>query len=403
MEDRYQHTFDGQEVNETDINAIATAASLADDHVFAELFRLVPGQKGVVTTNQPSALVRPSGSADAKTMIGSFRAFIGPLAATTGQDAYKNGRSAVAASSVDLTPQTVQHPAQATNNRWDLVYARIDVDIDGPSILRFIKTGTTAAAQQSVVTTKRSTVTISVVIGTPGATPAKPTIPADSGSSYYIPLAYVLLLAGHTLTSSIAPRQIDEVAPVVSMSRATGAASLRVANGMYLEGGVVLTNEPWTPSSGRPLAYLPPTMNGKEELHFNLQEWTAPRTVTLGGVGVIDNSVDWRMRNFKVVVSCASQAFASQGFASASTIAFPGVGYPIFQFLAQSFTEFVANKYALANLNNANTAGFMAAGSTLLLYVDLASGSIKCDMGATDPACNFYFWIEATGQYNNSF
>lgn len=399
MEDRYQHTIPGTEVSEVDINLIATDAALADDHVFAELFRLGAGLKGVtVASGGASAIIQPSGSANAQVKINPFRAFIGALSPTTAADAYKNIRSGIAASTVGTNPNTITLP-DATNNRWDLIYARVDVDIDGPTVQRFVKTGTTASTQTPVVATKKTTVTLGRVAGFEATTPAKPALPADSGSSYYIALGYVLLPAGHTITTAISKTRIDEVAPVINVAPAAGAMSVRIANGQYAESGPVLANETWTPATGRPQAYLPPTMGGGMSLFIALRELSTPRTVTLGATATLDDSIDWRKRLWRVTASFTT----SGGFTWNATQGLPGTTLPVLTVLSQSMHDPVyANKSALILLDNTTTSGVMAAGSTLLLYVDKTDGKIKCDMGATAPGCNFIFWLECTGQFDNA-
>lgn len=426
MEDRFQHTIPGAEVNETDVNLFATEASLADDRVFAELFRLTPNgapSRGILSASYQqgvggvSAIVVPSGSANATVIINPFRAIIGPTAPTLGRDFYREIRSAlcVGNSSSDMR-QYWQFAANASNYRWDLLYVRVDVEINGATVSRFVKTGSTASVSTPIVSTLTTTATLGVVQGTASATPAKPVIPADSGSSYYIPIAYVYVGPGHTLTTSIVAHQIDETAPVLHISHATGAASLKVANGMNSEAGVVLTNETWAPPN-RPPGYMSPTMGGKKELIFSISEVSGFRTIALGATGVIDDTIDWRKRMFRIMACLSPSAgggtlpwAGSSGPCPTGALAIPdptGAPQNSLMFMGQSFVDDGTAAVSIAggmvaNVNNFTTGG--KAGSTvqIVIYVDLTDGKLKAHVGSTDPNRQFFFWLEATGQFNNA-
>jgi len=411
MEDRFQHTLDGQEVNEIDINTIATEASLVDDYVLSELFRLgsaSPPNRGITTS---SSVIQDPPLGNASVFIAPLRAYIGPISAANAVDAYKNARSVVAANPAGLTSTVVQFPAEATN-RWDLVYVRVDVDVDGPSSLRFVKTSATAATQVSIVTLKQTKATIGRVQGTSAATPTKPSLPADSGSSYYIALGYVFLPAGHTLTTSIPKANIDEVAPVLQVSRATGTCSMRVASGAFQEGGYALANEVWSPSNGRPKAYLAPTMGGQEGLTLPLWLQGGRPSVPVNTTAVVDSSVDWRNRIFKVravvAPSGTNMPWDSAGAAWLCDGRFPAGGSG-----SQSFFDFVGNSFhdnsgaalgaVLADLNTTTTGALLSAGKQVRLLVDMSTGALKIKTSATDPDAAFFLFIEATGQFVNAF
>lgn len=408
MENRYQHTIDGQEVNEIDLNTIATEASLADDRTLAEVFRLaqvgstnpggVASDRGIVAGDPASEIVRPSGSANATVNIAAFRAFLGAISPSDSIAARKDIRSFVAAAT------TVQFPAITTNPRWDLVYARLDVDIDGPSVSRFVKTGTTPATQQSVVTTKVTTITIGRVQGTESTSPAPPAIPADSGSSYYIPVAYVLLPAGHTLTTAIAKANINEAAKILMPSAGAGACSLSPASVNHVGAGRE-AGSTWS-ISGRDQAYIPPTMVGKIEkviaLHFG-----GTRTIALGASSVLDNTIDWRNRIFKALIAGGALAGAYQlpWVPAGSNYVPDGRAVAVYQSMGQSFHtngSSAGGEIALINtstLNNAITGG----PASVEVYVDMSTGFLMAKVSATDPACDLIIWIEATGSHNNAF
>lgn len=414
MEDRYQHTIDGQEVNEGDINLVATEASLADDRTLAELFRLAqvgttnPGgvliDRGIVGGDPVSAIVVPSGSADARVSIAAFRAFVGAVLPGDSVAARKNIRSGFSGTT------TMQFPAITTNPRWDLIYARVDVDVDAASVSRFVKTGTTPATQQSIVTTKQTTVTIGRVQGTESSSATFPAIPADSGSSYYIPIAYVLLLAGHTLTTAIAKTNICESAYMLRVSPGTGGAHCKPAsiNSRVGLSGAQLAST-WT-SSGRNHAFIPPTMVGKVEKLIAL-EFGATRTAGLGVTTVVDDTIDWRNRLFKTTVfvgsisgSSYTLAWNSGGTAFAPDGRLPSAatGGPVVA-MGQSFHQDAGAAGGEVALLIAATVPQLAASSSVELYVDMTTGKLMVKVSATDPSAEIVFWLEATGQHNNAF
>jgi hypothetical protein len=221
MEEKFRIAIDGQELGKTDLNQIAETGALADDRVLAELLRLLPHpgtapargilpassqQTGAPVAVDTSAVVVPSGSADARTIINPFRAVIGPISPATGKDLYRNIRSAVSVGAGADMRQYLQHTAQPTNPRWDLIFAAVDVEIDGTFVNRYVKTDSGAAVAQSISPTTQTRVTLSIQPGIPGATPARPGLPADSATTYNIPLAFVLLPAGHTSRRRSTPK-----------------------------------------------------------------------------------------------------------------------------------------------------------------------------------------------------
>ena len=407
MEDKFFIANAGQEFGKNDVNLIAEEAALADDRILAELIRLRPlgsPTRGILPPSHgssplaTSSVVVPSGSADAQVQINPFRAVIGPISPASGIDALRNSRSAISVGAATM-PQLKQFPA-ATNNRWDLLYAVVSVEIDGPSMTRYQKTSGSPAIATAVTTTKQTTVKLAVLPGTEATTPTRPTIPADSGSNYYIPLAYVLLPAGHTLGAAIPAANIHECAPVLALSRATGANTMRVASGMSSTSGIAVANEGWTPATGRPQAFLPATMSGGESLFAALHEASATRTIALGATGILDNSTDWRRRAFKVTACLGGSTLM---WRTQSPSSLPRSGDATVVRMSNSFfADFGGTRAALMSLSSAMGGGMNPA-ATVVLYVDMADGAIKCDVGATSPDIDFCFWIEATAQFNNAF
>src|SRR6478609_1703037 len=174
MEDRFRIQVVGQELGKDDVNLIGSEASLADDRVLAEMLRMLPYSgspaRGILPASSQqvsgssavttSSVVTPSGSADAKTIINPFRAVIGPRSPTTGKDAYRDIRSAISVGPSADMRQFITHAAQPTNPRWDLIYAVVDVEIDGTFVNRYVKTDSTPATAQSISTTARTRVQI---------------------------------------------------------------------------------------------------------------------------------------------------------------------------------------------------------------------------------------------------
>jgi hypothetical protein len=409
MEDKFQIVSAGQEFGKDDVNLVSTEAALADDRILAELLRLKPlgaPTRGILPPSHngspitAAAICAPSGAADARVVIYPFRAVIGPVAPATGLDMHRNSRSAISVGTADMWQYATF--AAATNNRWDLLYAVVAVDIDGPGVTRYTKTSASPATASTVVTTKKTTVTLAVVQGVEAGTPARPAIPADSGSNYYIPLAYVLLPAGHTLVTSIAATNIFEVAPVLSVSRAMGVNTMAPATGMSSSSGIAVVTETWTPASGRPKAFLPATMAGADTVIIALNEMTAPRTIALGTTGIIDSSRDWRRRLFRVTAVAGTSGFCWNtgapnfpNYSSTSTVLATANSHNV--------TSYAGTDSMIFNFTSAFGSGSdVAAGASVAIYVDHATGALKCTVSATDPACSILVWLEATAQFNNA-
>lgn len=425
MEQQYASPVEGVEVERDDFDLVSKNAAWADDRVLSELFRMLPVQspiaRGIIAASSysggpMSAVVTSRATADARVIINPFRAVLGYSAdVTTALEQYKNIRSVVFAASGSGNLFATLQLAAATNNRWDLIYARVDVDVDDAAVNRYVKDTSDNVASQSLSITKSTTITVSVVQGTEATNPTQPAVPADSGSAYYIPLAYVLLPAGFSLTTSVPDMNILEVAPILSIHRATGAASLRIATACFKPSGAIITNEGWTPSSGRPRGYMPATMGGKEEIVFalHLDNTAPPVSIPLDSTGVVlDDSTDWRSRIWKCFATAANAVRSAKMPWEDSGSAWvplgpngqaPNVTALFYNNMAQSFHATASvTKAVLMHLTPSGTTE-MATGSDLLIYVDVNSGKLMCDVGATDPQCQFIFWLEATGQHNNCF
>ena len=337
MEDRYQHTLNGQSVVQADLNLLGETSALADDRVFAELFRMQPYdgstvRKGILPyahrASGAAALVEPIGATGA-VIINPFRAFVGSRTAAE-DDAKKNWRdirSAICVGENEL-PQAVTISANASGNpRWDLIYAAVAVDASTASVTRKRKDPTSkVVTAASVVTRLATTVTLGVEAGTASATPVWPSVPSDAGDVYYIPLAYIRVANGFGATSTVLPEDIVEVAPCLAMSHASGVAAAEPANQQY----VVSTTrqQAWGAASGkRPTTFIPPTFTGLHSLFIalDLADEDAGFHSHLDGA-VLDNR-DWRGR------LCFWQAFVANDTLSAAGFPwdddmqeYPGVG-----------------------------------------------------------------------------
>lgn len=430
METQFIHAFAGQEVESADVNLLGETSALADDRVLAELVRLLPfgglvPVKGVIPygLNAPAgttpaaelAIVGKSGAGDASSHVRPFRAIVGSrtAAAVDPKAHWRDIRSAIHVGSSTLH-RAVVHPATAANHRWDLIYARVDVDQDQGAITRYVKDPSTAAVTaQSIATRKATTVTIELVSGAESATPTRPALPNDSAPSYYIPLAYVFIAHPWTLASTLDARHIHEVAPCVPIAGAAGVPSIAPCNGMHKLGGALLTAVDWSAANGRPGAHVPPTMVGGAERFLGMG-WAAAYDsgTPLNAITVVDDSIDWRNRIFRW-----DAMFTSTGhFAWQNTLAgakVPSVldstpaafGATRMQALGQSLDDDATALTGVAGgivaRVNPTILSAMAASSDVALFVRFSDGALCARVAATDPVGRLFFWISGSGPFNN--
>jgi hypothetical protein len=416
MESQYRNTTEGQELGQEDVNLLGETSALADDRTLAELLRVLPYDGSTVSrgilpyaghaastglaADGLGATVRGSGSANGKVVVQPFRAVIGARSSSTDLLAWRDIRSAVQPSEVE-----VQLSATSSSNRWDLVYARVDVEIDEASVTRYVRDASGNTVGTSVVVAKHTTVTIGTVTGVEGATPTRPAIPSDAGGAYYIPLAYVALTHPHTTSSEVVGSQILEAAPMLGVSPATGAVTLAPANQIHVVGGILLTARPWTPTAGRPGEFLPPTMVGGASVLLPLDLESATKTIALGGAAVVDNSRDWRYRLFQTTIVAASGTNGfpwepAAGGVGATWLPDPArstLGNHLAHQTGQSFRSSAAVAHVTSSVLTQ-----VASGADLLVYVDMTTGALCASVGATNPACRLLLWIAATGQHTNA-
>lgn len=423
MESQYQHTVNGQEVQQDDLNAMGEAGALADDRVLAELLRLAPYDSGAAKAIVPfhidgadvaswdpnDATIVPSGSADSKVRINPFRAVVGSRTAigTDAKKAWRDIRSALLVGATTLYQET-QLAVTAANHRIDLIYAQVNVDVNAAAVSRYVKTAGGSGSASLISTIKQTTVQIGVVQGAEAGSPTRPALPADSGSAYYIPLAYVHLQHPHTLVTAIDPDWIEEVAPISMLSRALGASSLRPANMCHKIGGIIEGG--WAPY--RPALYLPPSMVGGQSIVIPINT----TVFSAGTTKVIDDSIDWRKRVFRWQVQRLSGSFSwlKLGGVDApsvvnATAAKLGAAWMVG--FGQSFEDDGTAQAGVAGgmaalLSNNNLTEFCASiGDYVAIIARDSDGALvaKTSNPAPSGGGSVFLWLDASGPDGNPF
>jgi hypothetical protein len=345
-----------------------------------------------------------------------MRFFIGTravdLSTSDGRDAwYGDARTAVLVGSLGTVSKlgntNVQLPATVSNNRKDLIYARIDIDTAQTPVTRYVKAADGTEGTQNVSVFYKTTVTIGTVQGTEAATPVEPSLPSDTGSSYYIPLAYVSLGHPHTLTSLIEPSQIGEVAPILSVAPAAGGVDCKPLSLFSSQAYLTAT---WG-AGLRPESFLPATMSGKVERVFGMDFTSGKLPIPINGYTTLDDSIDWRNRLFK-------STFYVSNFSSSLAWDLPSPPIPAYSagallgtFMGQSFRSDTYGADAgginptnvhghVAILNSATVSGFP---SIVQFFVDGLTGALRAHISAVSPNTIIVGWIEATGPFTNAF
>lgn len=405
--------FNGIGVQTSDIATLADNAALADDRILAELIRpkhflgtvqkmiLPSARSGRVTTQYitGSAVVIPSGAATSTTFVRGFRAIVGIQHTITELGStlagWRDIRSAIhsgGSSTANVT--VVTHDATASNHRWDLIWARVDLDVDLDPVQRYVKSGGGVVSSQNVTPYKVNTLTIGVTKGAESASPTRPALPTDvEDNSYYFPLAYVLLQHPHTLTDAITAEMIWEVAPVIGLGEAMGVSALRPASGASDPGGYAESIEPWSPS-GRSGLHIPSTMVGGATRFFSVLGLPV-------GTTVLDDSIDWRRRWFK---------WLAQASSGVNTLG-PGYAVPTRKEggLSNSIPDAPSSGTVVRLLADdagiANSALILptASSADLTISVNASTGALEAvNDGATPFGHNVFLWIEATGAWDNA-
>jgi hypothetical protein len=434
MEPKYSHPINGQSVLQADLNSMSENAALAGDRVFAELLRVAPFvaagslKKAILPFQVPKGaldavgqpLITPIGTvsinnaASGSVDVFPFRAIIGTRGLASNGPA-ANWRDIRTAVFVGTTVVGLETPARhrqvlaanaSGNPRWDLVYAVFALGATASSEARKIKSPTTKEiSSTSVVTKTTDTVSISVVQGTPSATPALPALPTDSGSNYYIPLAYVRVPTGWSATSNGVSTNIWEIAPIVSLSSALGGRTVRPATTMHAVTSLNDIIRGWNAVGvgNRPKVYLPPSMCGSESLILALDLTSV--TPSHQQNQAVDSGVwSYRLCKFTAVARSEDIGFAwnfdgevgsipsGEGLSvSAGNAMAAGMGHT---FPAPSPTEGIVAEFVGNDLVG------MTDGTTVTLYCDIESGALKVRWTGT-PACKLIIWLEFTAPFGN--
>lgn len=437
-------TDDGQEVEQADVNLLGATAGLADDRILAELLRLAPydgtntfkaifpysTHSGASTHSIVSPVVQPSGSANGSVIVNPFRAVVGsrnlpsaapspasPTGDTNALAAWRDVRSGIFTDSASNLSRTVALAANSSGNpRWDLVYAQITPDAAQNTVTRRVKDPTSGAiSTPGVPQYDGSPVTIGVVTGTPGASPALPVVPADAAGNYFIPLAWVRVVNGFSAGSTLQTVDIrscvlghDGTTPVSTFSNPSGGDRLRPATGNNDTSGTIQTRAfPWSATShARPGPFLPPEWKGSDGLIVEVDVSDASSANWSHNDGdIVDASVDWRKRVFQTLAVGSSTRFFANDAAHAGASMLPGPGVGASNYNTQPAHSFVADSIvsgtsALVSGQTQATISDMDASGVVDLYVDMTTGALKIHLSGT-PKCRVFFWIQASGAFPN--
>ena len=422
--ERYQHTQNGQEVEQSDLNLMSDSGGLADDHVLAELLRLAPFSAGPVAKAilpfGSSATIAPAGATGSVT-VNPFRAVVGTRDTAANIGPLKNWndlRSAIFTGPNGLSMQQALQANGGAQPRWDLLYAQLQVDAPGQQVSRYRKDP--SSEQVTVVQVAKSLVqaiSVNVVQGTVGG--PKPQLPPDGGGTFFFPLVNVRVPANFGSLSTVAPTDIEELAPYVPLALATGASVLVPANHQYKEGGTVLSSQNfgWGSGGARPGPVMPPTMSGCESRLIAIDvQAAASANWSHQHESVVDDSRDWRNRVFRwfAIVNPSAPAlfpWDHAGAVPARVVAATGAaasgGWMAFGF-GQSFVPdgqvmcvppLSLNFPVVAQVNALNAT--LPASDYVALAVDPQSGALKVFISGV-PGVRAFFWIDASGQYPNA-
>lgn len=422
MESQYIHSTNGQSVLQSDMNLLGETSGLADDRVFAELFRMQPYDGSTVRravlpyrhAASTTAFIGPNG-ASGTVLVNPFRAFVGSRTAVA-SDAKKNWRDIRSAIGVGSTTlgQSVSLAANSSGNpRWDLIYAAVAVDANSATVTRKVKDPSTKVITgTSVVVSLATTVTLGVVTGTAGASPVTPSLPSDSGGTYYIPLAFVRVPDGFGASSTVVVTDICTCAPVLTLASSTGGQVIEVADTLYtVDNSLYLTNArmtAWGASGTRPNAAWPSTLRGGCSLIIPIGLITGSETHVDGQT--LD-SRDWRGRLCRYTAGADNSFGAGVSWQSSGGVnAFPpaascrsdpsGTNYLVVGF-GNTMTVDSTGDYRVADAKS-TAIGSMASSTQVLVYCDASTGRLKLSISGA-PDCRLLFWLEFTGRFDNAF
>jgi hypothetical protein len=436
----------GQEVQTGDVATLGAVSGLADDRLLAELLRLAPYAGGAayraIVGNTSSAGGPPYTQPVVVPALGGvginlFRAVVGSrntpsaanlpagnLGAIWGESSplawWRDIRSGVFSQrgagggsiyNIALTANSSGNP------RWDLIYAVIQPDTSGPAVTRRVKNPNTGViASMSVAQYLYSPVTVSVVTGTPGATPTPPPCPADSSTAYYIPIAWVRVPNGFTSASTPATTDIrPTVTNVVGSSVYAGISQFRqlsqpfevdVCTGSNDIDATYATNFPWNASAGgRPGPFMPPEWRGGKVLILEA-DWFTLGSYSHPNGSIIDSSQDWRNRLFLVYAQGGANKLATDQSGGTTTRVPYGSTLSTANLtqMSSSFSadaNLVAGTSTVISMSPSNMASF-AAGSAAGIVVSQSTGQLLAWTNATSTSSRVAFWIFASAQFPNA-
>lgn len=422
-EKKFQIQNDGTAVLQDDLNTLGETAGLADDRVFAELFRMTGKvgstvTKGILPSNTYTQPLLKAAGATGGIDVGPFRAMVGSrtVEATNAKLNHRDIRSGL--SIADGTTTRVEFvsfaPNASGNSRWDAVYAVVAVDTDAATVVRKVKSPTTGVvADASVVVTKETLVTIGTTAGTAAASPTFPVIPSDTSTTFYIPLGYVRIPTGFTGGSTVLPRDIATTANCIKVAREVGATPSGFATSNTDVTSTIA--QTWGPSGGRPDKIIAATASGGETLWVGLAMASATLGAHSHANGDVVDSRDWRGRlcSFTVSVSgatydapwsrsisglgVANTAVSGESLALSTANASNSVGMG--QSINANMNAVVANAARIAQVTAADFDA-IDAGATVALYVDMTTGALKLYKSA-NPACNVVFKLDWSAPIDN--
>jgi hypothetical protein len=462
MEQQFTITIDGQEVRSDDLNLLGQISGLADDKMFAELFRL-PGSGAPSSGIYPIAkwimphlgwsvnngtpfsagmpvqgnkdIVAVSLVANATIAVLPFRAFVGSRTQYI-TDAKLNVydiRSCVhtVTSGQNYEPLTISANASG-NARIDLIYALVNIDVDNAStVTRKIKNPSTkVVTTQSIANSKVTTVTIGRVQGTPSATPAVPVLPTDSGNNYYIPLAYVRVPNGFTSGSTVGAADILNIAPVPILSPTTGANVTRVASSNcrpdplgYASTVSSTRLATWANTGTTSPFWVQSAVSGQETVYIAIDNTGATADLRSHNTNeTVDASIDWRNRIVDYIAYATdtneyawSQGATGDVFPSATAGNSGGLGVGATgthtghvgfgqSFVADNVTlspALPADSRILVDLNQTSmgTTGLWPSGNRLVLYTTGSDGRLFIWASPAQMACRVIIKLNASSAF----
>lgn len=431
MEPQFKLDNNGQQVQQGDFNTLGRVSALSGDVALQEVLCLTPALsalgtvrkaivpiwngRGTTLPGMPGLAIGNGGTG--KIRIYPFLAVVGSRNdAATNLQAWKDIRSQVFTTETSLgalyTDYAIASNASG-NPRWDLVYVTMSVDTDDATETRYVKPPTSSVATATAVAVTKSTkLTLNTVQGTPGASPAKPSLPADSGSNYNIPLVYVRVLNGFTGTTAVSIDDIQEAPSVVALSDRPGVATCAPASGTYDPALPMLaTRSPWAASGNRPRAYMPPSMQGKVERIVPIDLSAVPVSAADGDI--VDDTIDWRHRVFKWTMQMRSSRDLAWANIATTSFVVPNAGNDTNTFvgMGQSFTidnsGIIARGSIVTSLGGTstsfsnNTTTDLGSTDMFGLYVDQDTGELKVLISGVSGRV-FVVWLEASGQYYNA-